>query len=347
MSDIPTFPFAALVGQGEMRTALLLALINPLAGGVLLVGPRGTGKTTAARALVGLMPPITRSTCQWGCEPEMARAGGIDAVCAECAKKLGSGESIVYQDVMRFVELPLSTELPDVVGRMNELALERGNVRLEAGILSSAHKNLLYVDEVNLLDARVADAILDAAAQGRYTVRRGHVVGTYQVRFILVGSMNPEEGNLRPQLMDRFGLRVVLASLADPAERLELYRRMRAFQQEPHAFAQRFEAETDALSLEVTEARALLPAVTLAADAEQLGLHLVQHLKISSHRAEFVLFEAARARAAADGRGLATSDDVRAVAPLALRMRRSAFMENFADQGGQELLEIQSLLARS
>ena len=347
MSDIANFPFAALVGQQEMRTALLLAVINPLAGGVLLLGPRGTGKTTAARALVGLMPPVNRSRCQWGCEPEMAYAGGIDAVCADCAKKIASGESIVYQDVMRFVELPLSTDLPDVVGHVNELALERGNVRLEPGILSSAHKNLLYVDEVNLLDAHIADAILDAAAQGRYTVRRGHVSGTYQVRFILVGSMNPEEGTLRPQLMDRFGLRVVLSSLEDPAERLELYRRMRAFQQDPYAFVRRFETETEALSLEITEARELLPEVTLATDAEQLGLHLVQSLKISSHRAEFVLFEAARARAAADGRGVATDSDVRAVAPLALRMRRSAFMENFSEQGIQELFEIQALLDRS
>jgi magnesium chelatase subunit I len=344
MSDIATFPFAALVGQQEMKTALVLAMINPAIGGVLLLGPRGTGKTTAARALVELMPPVSRPTCPWGCEPEMMQSGGMDAICAECAKKLGEGQAITRVEPMRFIELPLSAELPDVVGRVNEIALERGLVRLEEGILSVAHKNLLYVDEINLLQDRVADAILDAAAQGRYSVRRGIVIGTYQAKFILVGSMNPEEGTLRPQIMDRFGLRVVVNPLEHGGERLELYHRMRLFQREPYTFMSQFQKENELVKLEVTGARELLAQVELTPDAEQLGLRLVQALQIASHRAEFAMFEAARAHAAADGRTTATCDDVRVVAPMALRLRRSHFMAQFTEQSEQELGEIRGLL---
>ncbi|MBI5876018.1 MAG: ATP-binding protein [Chloroflexi bacterium] len=347
MPDPVAFPFAALVGQSEMKTALLLSVINPAVGGVLLIGPRGTGKTTAARALVHLMPTVQRSRCQWGCEPEMAFGGGPDAVCEECAKKLARGEALTYPDVMRFVELPLSAGLSDVVGRVNEVALERGNFRLEQGILSAANKSLLYVDEVNLLDAPIVDVILDAAAQGRYTVRRGPVAGTFQARFILVGSMNPEEGALRPQIMDRFGLRVIVDALTESTDRLALYERVRAFRQDPSGFARHWERETLLLTQEIVDARERLPAIELSADAGQLGIHLVQKLAIASHRAEFTMFEAARARAAADGRAEAGPDDVRAVAPMALRLRRSAFMERFGAEMTREDTEIHAVLGES
>lgn len=320
-----------------MKKALILAVVNPLVGGVVLIGPRGTGKTTAARGLVDLMPPVTRSRCPWGCEPEAAYEGGMDAICPACAEKLAMGEEITYQDRMRFVELPLNAGLGDVVGGINErVALEQGRVKLEPGILSYAHKNLLYIDEINLLDDIIVDAILDAAAQGRYTVRRGALAGTYPAQFILVGSMNPEEGWLRPQILDRLGLRVIVTGLKQAQDRLEVYRRVRAFAENPHQCQAQYAFETAALSEEIVLAKELLPRVTVTVEAEAVGLRMVQDLEIDSHRAELVLFEAARAHAAADGREEATVDDVAAVASMALRYRRSQFMKRFAAESREE-----------
>jgi magnesium chelatase subunit I len=195
------FPFLAIVGQKEMKLALILALINRQVGGVLLVGARGTAKTTAVRGLLDLMPVVERSTCEYGCEPEDLYNYGLEGVCQECAQKLGMGDPITEPDIMRLVELPLNTRLEDVVGGINErVALEQKRVLLERGILSQADQNMLYIDEVNLLDKVIIDAILDAAAQGQYTVRRGPTAATYRSRLTLIGSMNPEEGELRPSL---------------------------------------------------------------------------------------------------------------------------------------------------
>ncbi|MGD8488953.1 MAG: ATP-binding protein, partial [Anaerolineae bacterium] len=219
----------------EMKTALLLAVINPAVGGVLLIGPRGTGKTTAVRGLVDLMPVVRRSLCPYGCDEEAAETWGMDAICPDCAAKMGRGEPLTGPERMRLIELPLNARLEDVVGGINErLAIEQNRVRLERGILSFAHTNLLYIDEVNLLDDILVDAILDAAAQGRVTVRRGPMTAVYPSSFVLVGSMNPEEGALRPQIQDRFGLRVVVDGLHEPEERLEVYRRVRAFREHPY-----------------------------------------------------------------------------------------------------------------
>ncbi len=209
--EVLAFPFLALVGQAEMKTALVLNVINPAVGGVLLIGPRGTGKTTAVRGLVNLMPPVRRSLCLYGCELEAVETWGVDAICPNCAAKLARGEELTGMDRMRLVELPLHARLEDVIGGVNErLAVEQQKIRLERGILAHAHRNLLYIDEVNLLDDMIVDAILDAAAQGRVTVRRGPLAATYPADLILVGSMNPEEGQLRPQIQDRFGLRVIV-----------------------------------------------------------------------------------------------------------------------------------------
>lgn len=324
------FPFMALVSQLEMRTALLIATINPNLGGVLLIGPRGTGKTTAARGLGDLLPWVPQSTCPYGCMPEDYEAQGAAGVCGECAEKLARGESITREAPVHLVELPLNARLEDVIGGISErAALQQGRVRLERGILSRADRNILYIDEVNLLDNEIVDAILDAAAQGQYTVRRGPVRATYRSRFVLIGSMNPEEGRLRPQILDRFGLRVLVGGLEDVEQRKLVYRRMSAFRSNPRAFIQSFEAETLAALDDITAARDLLPDVTISPEIQTQGLKLVQTLDIHSHRAEFTMFEAARAYAAADARKEVTPDDLRAVAPMALRMRRSDFIETF------------------
>jgi magnesium chelatase subunit I len=322
MDDLLTYPFLAIVGQQEMKTALVLALVNPLIGGVLLIGPYGVGKTTAVRALADIMPIIEREE--------------IDE----------EGKPVMRRGPMRIIELPLNARLDDVVGGVNErVALEQQRVLLEEGALAKAHRNLLYIDEINLLDAQVVDAILDAAAQGRTFVRRGPMTRLYPSQFVLVGSMNPEEGPLRPQILDRLGLRVWVAPLAERAQRLEVYRRARAFRENSEAFRARFVDEMARLKQEVVAARELLPHVTIAPAAEEFALDCIQALNIPSHRAEITLLEAVRARVAADYRAEATIEDVRKVAPLALRQRRSVRLEAYAEQVAVEDRSIAEAMA--
>ena len=341
------FPFLALVGQQEMKLALTLALINPAVGGVLLIGPRGTGKTTSVRSLVDLLPDTFRSLCYYGCLPEDIETGGVDAVCPDCARKFGQGEPLAKLDRVRLVELPLNARMEDVVGGLDERAAVHDRLRLRRGLLAQADRNLLYVDEINLLAGDLADAILDAAAQGSYTVRRGPVSATYRARFVLIGSMNPEEGQLRPQILDRFGLRVVIRGLDDPNQRLEAYRRVQAYLSHPRQTTASYAAETAVVQAEIQTARDLLPKVSLPDQVAHLGLSFISRLHIDSLRAEITLFEAARAYAAADGRGEVLPADLRAVSPLALRMRRSNFMTDYFNAQHIEDSEIETILAET
>jgi len=340
------FPFLAIVGQGEMKLALMLGLVNPNIGGILLVGPRGTGKTTAVRSLLDLLPQTDRSTCYYGCLPEEIETSGIDAVCPECAKKYAEGRPLTAPDRIRLVELPLNARLEDVVGGIDERAAVHERMRIRRGILAQADKNLLYIDEINLLGDEIIDAILDAAAQGIYTVRRGPVSSTYRARFVLIGSMNPEEGKLRPQILDRFGLRIVVRGLENANERLEAYRRVQAYLNNPRALINLYAEEIGAATAELQEARKRLRQVSLADKLANHAIELIQKMGIDSLRAEITWFEAARAYAAADGHDLVNAADLTAVAPMALRLRRSNFMnEYFSQQKGEET-ELQNLLER-
>ena len=339
------FPFLALVGQEEMKLSLMLSLINPNIDGVLLIGPRGTGKTTAVRSLVDLMPAVQRSRCPYGCLPADIEAGGMDAVCPDCAKRYAEDEPLTYQDQVRLIELPLNAKLEDVVGGLDERAAVHQRLRLKRGILAHADQNILYVDEVNLLQDEIVDAILDAAAQGSYSVHRGPMAATYRSRFVLIGSMNPEEGRLRPQILDRFGLRVVMRGLDSTDNRLEAYRRAVAFRNSPHKVIETYSESTALAQAEISEAREQVSEVKLSDEAESFGLGLIEKLSIDSLRAEMTLFEAARAHAIADGRDTADPEDIRAVGRMALRLRRSEFMEDFFVRMEQESSELDQLLS--
>ncbi|HEX9674604.1 MAG TPA: ATP-binding protein [Anaerolineales bacterium] len=341
--DIP-FPFLAIVGQMEMKLALLLALVNPNVGGVLLIGPRGTGKTTAVRSLTDLLPEVERSLCNYGCMPEEISRGGIDAVCPDCARKFAEDRPLTYSDRVRLIELPLNSRLDDVIGGIDERAAVHNRLRLQRGILARADRNLLYVDEVNLLSDEIVDAILDAAAQGSFTVRRGPVSASYRSRFVLVGSMNPEEGRLRPQILDRFGLRVLVRGLEGKSSRLEAYRRAVAFRNSPHRIREEYAQSTEHVRGEVEAAHRSLDDVKLTKAAQEYGLELIRRLEIDSLRAEITLFEAAKAHALADGRNSAAPQDVRTVAPMAVWLRRSNFMKDYFVGQADEQEELERLL---
>jgi len=331
------FPYLAIVGQHEMKLALLLGLINPNIGGILLIGPRGTAKTTAVRSLLDLLPLVERSTCPYGCLPEDIEAGGIDAVCPDCAKKYGEAQPLTAPDKVRLIELPLNARIDDVVGGIDERAASHERMRIRRGILAQADRNLLYIDEINLLSDDIIDSILDAAAQGSYTVRRGPIAATYRARFVLIGSMNPEEGRLRPQILDRFGLRVIVHGLEDASERLEAYRRVQAYLANPRQMIGQFSAEMEAAASEIIGARERVRKVSVPDKIANPAIKLVQRMGIDSLRAEITWFESARAYAAADGRDEVSMDDLKAVAPMALRLRRSQYMnEYFKGQLGEE-----------
>jgi magnesium chelatase subunit I len=344
LTEALPFPFLAIVGQQEMKLALLLGLINPNIGGILLVGPRGTAKTTAVRSLLDLLPQVERSTCYYGCLPEDIENGGTDAVCPDCARKYGEGQPLTAPDKVRLIELPLNAKLEDVIGGIDERAAAHERMRVKRGILAQADQNLLYIDEINLLGDDIVDSILDAAAQGSYTVRRGHIAATYRSRFVLIGSMNPEEGRLRPQILDRFGLRVIVRGLEDTDQRLEAYRRVQAYLANPRQMTGRFAAEMEAAAAEIRSARTQVRKVLIPDKIANPAIELVQRMGIDSLRAEITWFESARAYAAADGRTEVILEDLKAVAPMALRLRRSQFMNEYLKGQRSEEKEMSSLL---
>lgn len=327
------YPFTAIVGQKPMKQALLLNAVNPKLSGVLIRGEKGTAKSTAVRALAALLPEIeVVADCPFGCDP-----GDVTVICGRCRERLEAGEELPRrQRQMRVVDLPVSATEDRVVGTLDiEHAIKKGEKRFEPGVLAEANRGILYVDEVNLLDDHVVDVLLDAAAMGVNTVEREGVSFSHPARFILIGTMNPEEGELRPQLLDRFGLCVNITGVADPALRVEIVRRRAAFEDDPAGFVASWEEEQHRLRERIVAARRLLPQVGISDEMLLLVARTAVEMGVDGHRADLVMMKAAKTNAALEGRTEVTEADIRETAELALlhRMRRKPFQELGIDEG--------------
>ena len=325
---MPTiFPFTAVVGQEKMKMALILNAISPQIGGVLIRGERGTAKSTAARALAALLPEIeVVAGCPFNCDPEQP-----ETLCDDCRDRVAGGEELpVARRRTRFVDLPVSATEDRVVGTLDiELAIKRGERHFEPGVLAAANRGLLYVDEVNLLDDHVVDLLLDSAAMGVNVVEREGISFSHPARFILVGTMNPEEGELRPQLLDRFSLCVEIKGITDPQGRVEILERCVQFEQDPEGFREEWEPYEEQLSREIADARELLPEVRYDPGDLLVIAELMANLSVDGHRPDIVILKTALAHAAFAGRRRINETDILTAAELALphRLKRQPFQE--------------------
>lgn len=313
------YPFAAVVGQEEMKLALVLSAVEPLVGGVLVMGHRGTGKSTTVRALAELLPPLRRvRACAFNCDPD-----DVPNLCADCLARLArEGRLPRERAPVPVVELPLGATEDRVCGTIDiERALRDGARTFETGLLARANRGFLYVDEVNLLEDHLVDLLLDVSASGRNVVEREGMSYAHPARFVLVGSGNPEEGDLRPQLQDRFGLSVEVRTDADVDSRVRVVERRVHFERDPEAFAREWEAEQESLRKRLARAQRTRAAVELPAELLRAIAELCARHEVDGHRGELTIARASRALAAFEGRKRVTAEDVRRVAPLALRHR--------------------------
>ena len=314
------FPFSAIVGQEEMRLALLIAAVDPAVGGVLVFGDRGTGKSTAVRALAALLPPMQAvAGCRYNCDPDASE----DALCEECRARKAAGEALEGRPVpVPVVDLPLGATEDRVVGALDlERALSKGEKAFEPGLLARAHRGFLYIDEANLLEDHLVDLLLDVAASGENVVEREGLSVRHPARFVLVGSGNPEEGELRPQLLDRFGLSVEVKTPGDLPSRIEVVRRRDAFEREPAAFAAKWKREEERVRRKIASGRTRLPKVRVPDHALERAALLCMALGTDGLRGELTLVRAARALASLDGDGEVGDAQLRRVAAPALRHR--------------------------
>ncbi len=317
--DDYSYPFTAIVGQETMKSSLVLNAVSPEIGGVLIRGPSGTAKSTAVRGLAALLPEVEAvADCPFGCDPRDPRVQ-----CQLCRERAERGESLpVVSRPRRLVNLPLNATEDRVVGTLDlSRALREGIKALEPGLLAEANRGILYVDEINLLDDHVADLLLDAAALGVNVVEREGISLNHPARFILIGTMNPEEGELRPQIADRIGLQVEVNALAGQSQRVEVMKRREAFLADPLAFAARYGESQEALRKAIQRAIALLPRVTVPERLYGAIARLVLKCDVSSHRADVTILQCAKAMAALEGRTQVDAPDVLQAATLALGHR--------------------------
>ncbi len=315
------YPFSAIVGQEQMKTALILNAVNPSIGGVLIKGERGTAKSTSVRSLAALLPEHEVMVgCEFQCDP--------NDKASMCEKCLRNKDSQSVKEKMKVVELPVSATEDMVVGTLDiSTAIKTGEKRFEPGVLAQAHRNILYVDEINLLNDHIVDVLLDAAAMGVNTIEREGISYSHPSRFILVGTMNPEEGDLRPQLLDRFGLCVNVEGLDDPDTRLEVILRREEFEANPQKFIKKWSKEDNALAKRITKAQKLLPKVTIPKDMLSMIVSICIDLGVDGHRGDINMMKTSKTLAAFAGRKEVKADDIRQAAEIVLahRMRKSPF----------------------
>jgi Mg-chelatase subunit ChlI len=321
------YPFTAIVGQERMLRALILNAVYPRIGGVLIRGERGTGKSTAARALAALLPqvPVVKD-CRFGCDPNSPTTW-----CTECRERASqNGPLPVELRATPFINLPVSATEDRVVGTLDiEKAIQKGERQFEAGVLAAANRGLLYIDEVNLLDDHVVDLLLDSAAMGMNIVEREGISFSHPARFILVGTMNPEEGDLRPQLLDRFALSVEIHGIREARERVLIMERNLAFESDPEGFREQWLPREIELSEQIDNARGLVDDVSYTKRDLLSIAALTASLNVDGHRGDLVILKTARAHAAFEGRTSITERDIILAAELALphRIRRGPFQQ--------------------
>jgi magnesium chelatase subunit I len=314
------FPFSAIVGQSEMKLAILIAAVDPSVGGVLVFGDRGTGKSTAVRALAALLPKMrVVDGCPYGCDP-----AALAGVCGVCTGD-GTARSAAVKSHLApvpVVDLPLGATEDRVVGALDlERALSQGVKAFEPGLLARANRGFLYVDEVNLLEDHLVDLLIDVAASGENVVEREGLSVRHPARFVLVGSGNPEEGELRPQLLDRFGLSVEVKTPEDLPSRIEVVKRREAFERDGEAFIERWRKEDEAVRRRIVKARARLAAMVVGDALLERAARLCMSLGTDGLRGELTLMRAARAVAALDGDAEVGDAHLKRVAAPALRHR--------------------------
>jgi magnesium chelatase subunit I len=322
------FPFSAIVGQDDMKLALMIAAVDPTVGGVLIIGDRGTGKSTAVRALAALLPKLNVvSGCAYHCDP-----GYSAGLCATCQDKLSTGSLPIVQSPASVVDLPLGATEDRVVGALDlERALSVGEKAFEPGLLAKANRGFLYIDEVNLLEDHLVDLLLDVAASGENVIEREGLSVRHPARFVLIGSGNPEEGELRPQLLDRFGLAVEVKTPADVPSRIEVIRRRDSFERNPERFAEQWREADEALRDQIVAARAKLDLMSIPEATLEATAKLCISLGTDGLRGELTLLRAARAFASINGDDEVTEGHLRQIASSALRHR---LRKNPLDQVG-------------
>lgn len=325
------YPFTAIVGQEKMKEALILNIINPSLGGVLIRGEKGTAKSTLVRALANLLAEREENSCEFHCEPDK-----IDNYCSQCSEKYLKGEKIEkHKSTMKVINLPISATEDRVVGTLDiEYAIKTGEKKFEKGILAQSNRNILYVDEINLLDDHIVDVLLDSAAMGVNTIEREGISYSHPAKFVLVGTMNPEEGDLRPQLLDRFGLVVDVIGERETSKRVEVIKRRLDFEAEPEKFIKKYLAEEEELKNRIENSKKILKNIKCSDEIYELAAKISIALNVDGHRADIAVVKTATTIAAFENREEVIKEDMLRAAVLALphRMRKTPFEDGILDK---------------